>query len=162
MSESLTLLLRALSQSEVNFILVGGLAAVTQGAPLTTFDVDIVHERSEENVSRLVDFLNSIHARYRGRPVSSPLGPSKEALLTEGHSLFMTDLGPLDALGSIEDGKSYDDLISFCICLDLGSSQLNVLELEKLIELKRNSKHPKDLQKLSVLEETLKQLCSKE
>jgi len=35
--------------SDVRFILVGGLAAVIQEAPVTTPDVDIVHNRSSEN-----------------------------------------------------------------------------------------------------------------
>ena len=49
-----TTLLSELSASGVRFVLVGGLAAVTQGAPITTFDVDIVHDRELENVRRLV------------------------------------------------------------------------------------------------------------
>ncbi len=39
------LLLRALTDGDVRFIVVGGLAAVAQGAPIVTFDVDIVHGR---------------------------------------------------------------------------------------------------------------------
>lgn len=158
MSDSLTLLLTSLAETEVRFILVGGLAAVAQGAPVTTFDVDIVHERSEENVRRLVEFLESVNARYRGRPASSPLGPCSDALLTAGHSLFITDLGPLDALGSIEDGKTYEDLVPFSDELVLGKSPIRVLRLQTLVELKRNSQHPKDRQKLPVLEEALRQL----
>ena len=37
----------------VDFILVGGLSAVVQGAPVTTIDVDIVHSRTEDNLARL-------------------------------------------------------------------------------------------------------------
>ena len=39
----LSAILEGLLQADVEFILVGGLAAVVQGAPVTTFDVDIVH-----------------------------------------------------------------------------------------------------------------------
>ena len=35
----------------------GGLAAVVQGAPVTTMGVDIVHERSPGNITRLPAFL---------------------------------------------------------------------------------------------------------
>ena len=47
----LSTLLDWLATSSVEFVLVGGLAAVVQGAPITTFDVDIVHRRTEANVT---------------------------------------------------------------------------------------------------------------
>lgn len=45
---SLSELLEGLLEADVDFILVGGLAAVIQGAPITTMDVDIVHSQSPE------------------------------------------------------------------------------------------------------------------
>jgi hypothetical protein len=83
-------------------VLVGALAAVAQGAPITTHDVDIVHARTPDNLDRLMTALARLNARYRGRPASTPLAADRAALATPGHSLFMTDLGPLDCLGSIE------------------------------------------------------------
>lgn len=50
-------LLQALVEKDVRFIVVGGLAAVAQGVPFVTFDVDVVHERSPENVRRLLAVL---------------------------------------------------------------------------------------------------------
>ena len=48
----LTTLLSKLASSGVEFVLVGGLAAVAQGAPITTHDVDIVIEDERQLVSR--------------------------------------------------------------------------------------------------------------
>ena len=76
----LTSLLEKLAASDVEFVLVGGLAAVAQGAPIATFDVDIVHKRTPENVDRLFAFLAGIGAHYRGRQ-GPPLPPSRNALL---------------------------------------------------------------------------------
>jgi hypothetical protein len=53
----LTTLLSRLAASGVEFVLVGGLAAVAQGAPVTTFDVDIVHARTPEHLDELMTFL---------------------------------------------------------------------------------------------------------
>ena len=86
---NLTTLLAELAASGVEFVLVGGLAAVAQGAPITTFDVDIVHSRTPENIDRLLAFLGDVNARYRGRPGGEPLPPSRTALEGPGHSLFM-------------------------------------------------------------------------
>jgi hypothetical protein len=38
--------LRALHDAKVDFLVVGGLAAALNGAPVTTVDVDLVHSRS--------------------------------------------------------------------------------------------------------------------
>ena len=39
----------------IEFILVGRLAAVVQGAPITTMDIDIVHHQTAENIEKLVE-----------------------------------------------------------------------------------------------------------
>ena len=57
----LSALLEGLINAGIEFILVGGLAAVVQGAPITTMDVDIVHRQTAENIDKLLDFLKSNH-----------------------------------------------------------------------------------------------------
>jgi hypothetical protein len=153
----LTTLLAELAASGVEFILVGGLAAVAQGAPVTTFDVDIVHARTPDNIDRLLAFLARIHARHRGRPGGSPLPPARAALEGPGHSLFMTDLGPLDALGTIEHGLAFDDLLPDSIEIELEGHPVRVLALAIIVRHKRASTHPKDQQVLPILEEALRQ-----
>jgi hypothetical protein len=102
----LTTLLARLAASGADFVLVGALAAVAQGAPLTTLDVDVVHRRDPANVDRLLEFLAEVDARYRGRPP----GQARDALLGPGHQLLATSLGPLDVLGAIEGGRDHDSL----------------------------------------------------
>jgi len=157
----LTTLLTKLAASGVEFVLVGGLAAVAQGAPVTTFDVDIVHARTPANVDRLLDFLRGVNAHYRGRPGGEPLAASRAALEGPGHSLLMTDLGPLDVLGTIEDGLSYEDLLPESIALDVQGQIVHVLSLAAIVRNKRRSSHPKDLQALPILEEALRQLSQR-
>ncbi len=45
--------LRALATHDVEFIVVGGVCAVLHGAPVTTFDLDVVHNRDDANLTRL-------------------------------------------------------------------------------------------------------------
>ncbi len=111
---TLSNIIEGLLASNVNFILVGGLAAVVQGAPITTMDVDIVHEQSPENIARLYEFLTSIDAFYR-RPDTKVIRPTKEHLSGKGHILLTTTLGPLDVLAVIEQGKSYGDLLEHTV-----------------------------------------------
>lgn len=152
-----TTLLKLLIDFEVEFIVVGGVAAVLQGVPTTTFDVDVVHRRTPENVARILLLLPEVKARVRGRPDGQVLVPGEEALLGPGHQLLSTSLGPLDLLGAIEQGLGYDDLLPSTQVMSLQGRQLNVLKLEKLAELKQDATHPKDRLTLLLIEETLKQ-----
>jgi len=58
-------LLRRLVGAGVEFIVVGGAAAVLHGAPITTEDLDIVHRRTSENVSRLKNLLTELDTHVR-------------------------------------------------------------------------------------------------
>ena len=104
-SVNLGALLEGLIEAGVDFILVGGLAAVVQGAPITTMDVDIVHNQSPENIAKLLSFLKSINAFHR-RPDDKVIEPKEGDISGLGHALFTTRLGPLDVLAVIEEGKA--------------------------------------------------------
>ena len=47
-------ILETLSANHVDFVVVGGVSAVLNGAPISTFDLDIVHSRAPENIDRLL------------------------------------------------------------------------------------------------------------
>lgn len=156
-SANLSEILEELLKAGIDFILVGGLAAVIQGSPVTTMDVDIVHNQSPENVAKLLAFLTSVDAIYR-RLDDKLIKPKECDLSGKGHALFTTRLGPLDVLAVIEEGKSYDELLDHTVEIDFRGYPLRVLDLKMLVQLKRTSRDPKDKQRLPVLKETLRQL----
>jgi len=149
-----------LLEAGVDFILVGGLAAVIQGAPVTTMDVDIVHSQSPENIARLLAFLKSVEAVHR-RLDDKLIEPKEEDLSGKGHVLLTTGIGAIDVLAVIERGRSYEDLLEHTVDIDFRGHTLRVLDLKTLIELKKTSTDPKDKQRLLVLRETLRQLEEK-
>lgn len=153
----LSAILEGLAEADVRFILVGGLAAVVQGAPVTTMDVDIVHDRSAENVSKLFRFLKSIDAVYR-RPDEKIVMPREDDLTGMGHMLLSTRFGPLDILAVVEENKTYEDLVGHTVKVKFRGHSIRVLDLKTLAALKRSSNDPADRQRLAVLEETLRQL----
>jgi hypothetical protein len=153
----LSAIIEGLIKADVKFILVGGLAAVIQGSPMTTLDVDIVHERSADNIARLFNFLTSIDAIFR-LPDDKIIPPVEKDFSNLTHGLFTTRFGPIDVLAVIEEGKAYEDLMGHTVELDFRGRKLHVLDLETLTSLKRNSQNPKHRQQLPVLEETLRQL----
>ena len=158
---NLSEILEGLLEAGIDFILVGGLAAVIQGAPFTTIDVDVVHSQSPQNISKLIDFLKSIEAFHR-RLDDKLIEPKERDLSGKGHALFRTRFGPLDVLAFIEEGKSYDDLLDHTVEIEFRGHALRVLDLEMLIKLKRKSQDPRDKQRIAVLEETLRQLEKEE
>jgi hypothetical protein len=58
-------ILATLVRERVEFIVVGGAAAVLQGAPITTQDIDIVHRRTPDNAERLAAALELLDAVAR-------------------------------------------------------------------------------------------------
>jgi hypothetical protein len=64
---------------EADFILVGGFAAVVQGAPITSMDVDIVNSQSPENIAKRLAFLKSVDAFHGDGPCvfCDPARPSR-------------------------------------------------------------------------------------
>jgi len=148
-------LIELLADAGVEFVIVGGMAAVVQGVPVTTFDLDIVHNRSEANTRKLLALLQTIHARYRGHPAEQRVELSEAAFLGKGHQLLHTDLGALDVLGAIEDGLEYEDLLAHSVEVKLRGKTVRILTLEKLSDLKSRSTNEKDRLVFKLIAKTL-------
>ena len=146
-------ILEVLASHDVSFILVGGLAAVVHGAPIVTTDVDIVHLRSDENVSRLEQALLELGAVFRYHPAQ--ISPNKTHLLSEGHQLLSTAHGNLDVLGTIDSGRDFGHLIESTCSFELHGVTHTVLTLPELIAVKARAGRDKDRAVLPVLKNTL-------
>jgi hypothetical protein len=148
-------LLTALHDAKVEFLVVGGLAAVLNGTPVHTYDVDVVHRRTTENVDRLMPVLESLDAVYRIQP-ERRLRPAKSALLSTGHQNLVTRYGPLDVLGSIGEGLGYEEPLPRSSEMLIGPDlSARVLNLETLIEIKEQLGGEKDRAMLPILRRAL-------
>ena len=147
-------ILRLLATNEVEFVVVGMTAGVLQGAPVTTIDLDVVHRRDPENVARLLRVLRNLDAVYRHDPRG--LRPQESHLLSPGHQLLSTNCGDLDCLGSIDGGRTYEDLLPQSVELDLSAGlRIRVLGLSELLAMKMRAGRPKDLAVVPLLKATL-------
>jgi predicted nucleotidyltransferase len=153
-------LLRTLVEHGVDFIIVGGVSAVLHGVPITTFDLDIVHSRTPENISRILSALHDLDAYYRGQG-DRRLTPGPAHLASPGHQLLLTRFGPLDLLGTIGTDHSYEDLIDHTTELSVSGSHLRVLNLETLVEVKEEVGHEKDKAVIPILKRTLEEKSKK-
>lgn len=152
-------ILNTLVEHEVDFIIVGGVSAVLQGAPISTFDLDLVHLLTPENVDRLLSALQKLDAHYRGRG-DQRLRPGPAHLKSKGHQLLMTCFGPLDLLGTIGTDQSYEDLLEHTVELKVNNLHLHVLDLETLIAIKEALGFEKDIASVPILKRTLKEMTA--
>lgn len=147
--------LEVLARHDVELIVVGGVAAVIGGAPIATFDLDVVHARHARNLARLQAALDELEARYRD-PAGRRLRPDARALAGTGHHLLLTRCGPVDLLGAIGRGRGYEDLLPDAVAVDLGGVTVHVLGLAALIRTKEEAGRDKDRAVLGLLRQALR------
>lgn len=139
----------------VEFILVGGSAGVMMGAPIVTFDVDIVHRRSAENVDRLHAFLMQHGAYHRLDLANRRLPPARDVLFGHGHLNLAVGDAKLDVLCELDAGAGYDELLVDSEPQPFHGKMLRVLGLRRLIQAKAAAGRPKDQMALPILLATL-------
>jgi hypothetical protein len=64
-------IVETLGRHDVEYLLVGGVAASSHGAGRPTFDFDCLAQRTSENLERLANAMRELNARLRvegGRP----------------------------------------------------------------------------------------------
>ena len=149
---SLSGLLSALGEAQVDFILVGGVAAAAHGSARLTQDVDIVYRRGKDNLERIVAAIGSSQPYLRGAPPGLPFRFDVATLAAGLNFTLSTSLGPMDLLGEIAGGGRYEDLLDHCITADAFGVRCRVLDLDTLIATKRAAGRPKDFEALAELE----------
>jgi predicted nucleotidyltransferase len=146
-------ILKTLVEHNVDFILVGGLAGVLQGAPINNKDVDILYSLTPPNPIRLQGALSELCAKFRGD--ARNLTPDLSHLYSTGHKLLTTLFGDLDCLGTIEETTTYEDILPDCDEMMIDDTTILVISLPRLIEVKKKLSRPKDRVALVQLEATL-------
>jgi hypothetical protein len=144
-------LIRALDAAGVEFIVVGGAAAVIHGAPITTQDLDIVPRLDAEAQRRLLDALGALDARFRPVRFDRDIAPGPEHLAARGQLNLITKHGPLDVC-TLHDARGYDELLPHSRQIEDGDLRVRVVDLETLIEIKRATGRTRDAMVVPVLE----------
>ena len=87
--------------------------------------------------------VEAVHRDLAGRSMA----PNASLLLGTGHNLFMTRSGPLDVLGTIGRGRDFSAL----------SSRSRPIDLDALIDIRREVAREIDLATLPILVRTLEE-----
>jgi hypothetical protein len=137
--------IRLLGRHDVQYVLIGGLAAVTHGSGMVTQDIDICYARNAANLERLADTLREVHADLRGTEPGLPFRLDAKTLARGDSFTFTTDLGPIDVLGTPAGTSGYEDLARTAEPFQLFGFRVLVADIDDLIRMKRAAGRAKDL-----------------
>lgn len=145
-------LLEALSKDDIEFVLVGGIAANFHGSAMATYDCDVVVALDAENLQKLAKALSPFSPTFRHK--HPPQVFDEQAAAREGwKNIYLdTNAGVLDCLGQIKGLGNFSDCKVQSLEVDLGDFTIRVLSLDALITAKKAMGRPKDLQTVMQLE----------
>ena len=133
--QNLSELTRRLVEAQVEFVLIGGFAAVAHGATLVTRDVDICCRFEAGNLKRIQRALSDLHPVHRSRP-DLPLDLTLEQCARLKNPYLKTDLGALDCLGEVLGVGDFDAVLNQSVEVELPFGPCKILDINSLIRAK--------------------------
>jgi predicted nucleotidyltransferase len=146
-------LLRRLSEADVNFVLIGGLAVNAWGVVRGTKDVDIVVAPDPKNLKRLAEVAVQAHGHVqKGNAfLSSPFSIAAE--LASGERVAIeTNIGLLDVVQGLNGVPTYDDLRAQATDVEVLGVLVAVCSIEDLKAMKRAAGRSRDIADLEDLD----------
>jgi hypothetical protein len=146
-------MLRTLSQHGVDFVLIGGYAAVLHGSTLFTNDADICPDPHPDNLDRLADALKEMDARIRthAEPEGVKFAADRHFLARMAMVNLVTRYGDFDISFRPAASDGYQDLARNAVVYDLDGLQVKVASLDDVIRSKETANRPKDQRGLPIL-----------
>ncbi len=142
---------RLLSQANVEFVIVGGIAIRSHGGNYITEDLDICYSRTRNNLKKLANVLASLSPRPRGLEKSLPYVFEWSTLQHGTNFTFTTSMGDVDLIGEVKGIGNYEDLIRHTVTVDLDGFPTKILSIPALIIAKEAANREKDLPGLKIL-----------
>ncbi len=146
---------QALCDSDVEFVVIGGLAATFHGSARVTYDLDICYSRASSNLRRLTEALAPFHPRPRGFPAGLPFIWDDATLRNATILTLQTDIGEIDLLAEVTGLGAFEEVKQHSMTVEAFERQLMTLDLPGLIQAKRATGREKDLSALAELESLL-------
>lgn len=157
-------ILEALRRHEVDYVLVGGIAAIVHGSARVTVDADVLPRPDPANLARLLDALRDLGAAVfvderRARMESGEpwevemLRRGSAALLEADAWHFTTDAGQVDVLFDAAGVGGFDEHAVAATVHDVFGIEVAVAAIDHLIASKEALGRAKDLPVLEDLRE---------
>jgi hypothetical protein len=149
-------LLRALSDADVSFVVIGGFAVGAHGYPRATKDLDIVPDPDPTNIERLAAVLEELDAAVLGVEDFSPdevIQPDVEGLRMGGNFVLLTSSGRLDVMQIVGPDLEFADLESAAVEDEVFGHRVRFCSYDHLVAMKEAAGRPEDLIDLERLRE---------
>jgi hypothetical protein len=145
-------ILRRLTIRGVDFVVIGGIAAVLHGSAQATYDLDICYATDAGNLAALADVLTDLGARLKG--IDEPLPFVSDATTLRRIELLtmVTSEGELDVISRPAGSPGYETLRRHAERFDLGGFSVLVASINDLIAMKAEAGRQKDLAAIEELE----------
>ena len=137
-------LLARLIDGRVDFVVVGGFAAVAHGSTLLTQDVDICCDFSPGNLLRLQRAVDDVHPVHRMTADHLPLELTPERFRGLKNLYLDTDIGPLDCLSSVKGLGDFSKVKAASVVIEFDTGSCPVLSVAALIKAKEAMGRPRD------------------
>lgn len=144
--------IEALVEAKVQFIVIGGVAAIAHGATWVTLDVDICYDAAQDNRERLAALLNSLNAYPRDIELGLPFILDARTLRDHELLTLSTTVGDLDVTRRVPGVGDYAECLSRSEEIEMDGLRFRVLALSALIDAKRAARRPRDIEHLKILE----------
>lgn len=153
-------LFACLDRHGVEYVLIGGLAAVLHGSPLPTVDADICPSEDHENLCRLAGALEDLDARVRTPDTAEGVRFPRDAKFLSGVAMLnlVTRAGDLDLTFTPAGTAGYADLAARAGSVLVHGVSVPVASLEDVIRSKEAANRPKDLRALPTLRQLLEEI----
>jgi hypothetical protein len=149
-------IIEALERHGVRHVIVGGIAARLNGAPIVTGDLDITPAADEENLRRLATALDEFGATFRIGALTTGERITIDVLAANEHIQATTPHGELDIVIRPAGTRGYDDLSRNAGRREVAPGiTVAVASLDDVIRSKEAASRPKDRGQLPILRETL-------
>ncbi len=158
----------ALQRHDVEYVAVGGWAALQHGASRPTNDLDICPRWTAQNLERVARALRDLGAEILIAPGQTVAVPLIDGVLISRMHIgnWNTQAGGLDVLKEISratphDLVGYAELATHATEIDLHGRRVRLAALDAVVRSKEVANRPKDHEALGELRDLLKRNASK-
>ena len=137
-----------LNRHGVEYIVIGGQAEGLMGSARPTYDTNLCHNKTAENLNRLATALHELKPTLRGAPKDLKFTIDQQSLALGNNFTFETAIGPLDLLAYVEPIGGYDDLIKNAETYNVLGLTVRTIGLDDLSRVKQHIRRAKDTESL--------------
>ncbi|HEY1890062.1 MAG TPA: hypothetical protein VGG63_06630 [Steroidobacteraceae bacterium] len=141
----LSQLLQRLADADIDFVVVGGFAALIHGSTLVTRDLDVCAVLSHEDVEKLRGALRDLNPTHRLTPQKLSFLANPESGVPVRNLYLETEIGTVDILSSILGVGDFARVRAGSVEIDLFGRRCRVISVDDLITAKEALGREKDL-----------------